>query len=103
MIGLVLPEHLAQQPVPLHVRLHDEDPAVAQGYAFVQQLVAAHGVELAGKLAGVEIDDLVALFEPVDLFKDRDRDDDVVLLEGVHAIVIVQDDVRIQNEDLVRS
>src|SRR5208337_4271709 len=66
-------------------------------------LVPAHPVELAGKLARVEVDDLVALLELVDLLQHGDGDHDRVLLEGVDAVVVVEDDVRVQDEDLVRT
>ena len=102
MVGFVLPEHVAEERIPLDVRLHDESAAAGQRDPIAQELVPAHGIELAGELARVEVDGLVPFLELVDLLQHGDRDDNIVLLERADAVVVMKDDVCVEHEDFVR-
>ena len=58
------------------------------------------GVYLPHEGTGVEIHGFVAFLELVQFLDHRHGDDDVVILEIFHALVVVQDDVGVQHENL---
>ena len=62
--------------------------------------VAGDAVERAEELAGLEVDVVVPFLEAVEFFQDRDRDGDVVLFEIANAAGVVQDDIRVEDEEL---
>lgn len=72
------------------------------GHAAVEEPVAGEGIERAGEFAGVKIQDVVTLFKIVQLFQDRDRNDEVVFRELMDAGAVVQDDVGVENEKFYR-
>jgi hypothetical protein len=66
-----------------------------------RDLVADERIELAREFARVVVDDLVAALELVDFFEQGNRNDDVMLFEGVDAPVIIEDDVGVENENFI--
>ncbi len=62
--------------------------------------VAGERIKFPQKLACLGVDIAAALLEPIQLFEDRDRNRDVVLVKIEDAGRIVQDDVRVEDEQL---
>jgi hypothetical protein len=73
---------------------------VAQRDAVFGDHVAGELIQFPQKLAGLSVNVAAALLEPVQLFEHGDGDRDVVLVEIEDAGRVVQDDVRIENEQL---
>ena len=81
---------------------HDADRSQsrAQGRPLLGKDIARDLVETAEELAGLEVDVVVPFLEAVEFFQDRDRDGDVVFFKIANAAGVVQDDIRVQNEEL---
>jgi hypothetical protein len=67
----------------------------------LQQVVRGELVELADELARLEVEDRVALLELVELLEHGDGHRHVVFLEVVERIKVVEDDRRVEDEDLL--
>jgi hypothetical protein len=86
--------------VQLHIQAQGDLPlAVAKTDASVEELVGAYFIEFPDELPGMVVDDLAALFELVQFFKDRDRDDNIVFVETIDTGTVVQDNVGVENKD----
>ncbi len=89
-VVVVLTAHLDDDVAEVLANL---DPGVKQG-------LLGQAVECAQELARLEVDGFVTLLETVELLEHRDGNDDVVLLELVHALAVVKDDVGVEHEHL---
>jgi len=86
--------------VEIHIQAQRYLPlAVAKCNAAVKELIGTYFIEIPDELAGIVVDDLAALFELVEFFKNRDRDDDVVFVKTMDAGIVVQDNVGVEDED----
>jgi hypothetical protein len=89
-------------------RLLGEDPEAAvcgavQGDPLGQHVAAGEAVELADELAGLQVEDRVALLELVQLFEDGNGDGDVVFLEVEDGVEVVEDDRGVEDKDFGQS
>ena len=81
---------------------HDADrpqPRAQRG-PLLGKNVARDLIETAEELAGLEVDVVVPFLEAVEFFQDRDRDGDVVFFKIANAAGVVQDDIRVEDEEL---
>ena len=69
----------------------------------VEKLFFGERVDDTHKFAGMEIDGFVALLEFVQFFENRNRYNDIVVLELVDASAVVQNDIGIENEDFTMN
>lgn len=69
--------------------------------AAVEDGVFAEGVQSAYEFTGMAIEGLVAFLELIELFHDRDGNDNVVLFELVKATAVVEDDIGIKDKELL--
>ena len=101
MIGGVAQEGRLELLLQFAAQHHADRPQPrAQRSPLLGKNVARDLIETAEELAGLEVDVVVSLFEAVEFFQDRDRDGDVVLFEIANAAGVVQDDIRVQDEEL---
>jgi hypothetical protein len=76
----------------------DVTEALADLHALVEEWPLGQPIHGAQELAGVKIERLVALLETVQLLQHRDGNDDIVLLELIHAFAVVKNDVGVEHE-----
>ena len=74
-------------------------PALSERYSLVHVgIIFGKGIESSHKLAGVEVDCVVAFFEFVQFFQNDNRNNQIVLLKIVYTPEIVQDNIGIQHK-----
>ena len=101
MIGGVAEEGRLELLLQFAAQHHaDRAQPRAQRGPLLGKHVARDAVETAEELAGLEVDVVVPLLEAVEFFQDRDRDGDVVFFEIANATGVVQDDIRVEDEEL---
>ena len=102
VVGLAEGERLAHPARGRLTDLHEEAAALlAEGQALGERPVAGQLVQLAYELSRLEVDEVVAPLEAVQLLQDHDGQRDVVLREVVDARVIEEDDVGVDHEELL--
>ena len=94
VIGRARLEGHAQVVLILATHLDDDVAQVLTDLnALAKQWLLRQPVDSAQELARVKIDRLVPFLEPIKLLQHRDGNNDVVLLELIHAFAVVKDDV----------
>lgn len=67
-------------------------------YSFVKNLVTAEIIKNTDKFAGVKIKRFIPLFKFIKLFKDLNRDNDIIILKMVDALAVMEDNIGVDNE-----
>ena len=79
----------------------DVTQTLAYGQAVLsERLMLRNTIYVPQEMPGVVCEGVVALLELVQFLHYGDRDHQMVVLEMTYCIVVVQDDVRVQHEDL---
>ena len=101
MIGGVAQEGRLELLLQFAAQHHaDRSQPRAQRCPLLGKNIARDLIETAEELAGLEVDVVVPFLEAVEFFQDRDRDGDVVFFKIANATGVVQDDIRVQDEEL---
>ncbi len=100
VVGLVVLEVRLEVGVEALVELDEEVALVpADGDPAVKDAFGADLVEFFQEMPRLEVEGFVAFFEFVELFNDRDGNNNIMFLELVKAGAIMEDDIGVEDEE----